>query len=233
MRVLLKLSGESLCAEGGSGWSVPALERVADELLSTARAGVQLAVVLGGGNVFRGAQLRGSPVGRDAADRMGMLATLMNGLALRDVLRARGGAAQVLTGLRAPEVAATLTRQRALAAHEEGRIVLCAGGTGHPYFTTDTAAALRALEVGAELLLKATKFDGVYSADPAQDPTATRYDTITFQECLERRLEVMDQAAFALCRDNGLAVVVFDMDVPGRIRAAATGERVGTRVVVG
>jgi uridylate kinase len=189
-------------------------------------------VVVGGGNLFRGAELRGTRVGRDAADRMGMLATIMNGLALREALRGAGQDAELLTGLRAPEVCATFTRERAVASLAKGAILVISGGTSHPYFTTDTAAALRALEIGADSLLKATKVDGVYSADPAKDPSARRYETVTYDECLRANLGVMDQAAFALCRDNGLEVVVFDMRPAGRIRAAALGEKVGTRVVL-
>jgi uridylate kinase len=230
--VLLKLSGESLTEPGGRGYSSAALGRVAGELAATAASGVELAVVVGGGNLFRGAELRGTAVGRDAADRMGMLATVMNALCLRDALRAAGTPAEVLTGLRVPEAAETFTRERALSVLSRGAVLLLAGGTGHPWFTTDTAAALRALEVGADLLLKATKHDGVFSADPARDPSARRYERVTYDECIERSLAVMDQAAFALCRDNALELVVFDMRVPGRIRAAALGEAVGTRVVV-
>lgn len=229
-RVLLKLSGESLAGAGERGFAAPSLDAVAEELVSAAAAGVELAVVVGGGNHFRGAELRGTSVGRDAADRAGMLATLMNGVVLRDAVRAKGRGCTLLTGLRAPEVADTFTRERAVLALARGDVLILAGGTGHPYFTTDTAAALRALEIGAVALLKATKVDGVYSADPAKDPAAVRYDVVTHEECLQRSLGVMDQAAFALCRDEGLEIVVFDMRPKGRIRAAAAGEPVGTRV---
>jgi uridylate kinase len=230
-RVLLKLSGESLCEPGGSGFSAPAVDAIAGELVACARAGVELAVVLGGGNLFRGVELRGTSVGRDGADRMGMLATVMNAVAMRDALRARGAEVEVLTGLAVPEVCDVFTRERAHAALAAGRILLCAGGTGHPYFTTDTAAALRAVEIGAAALLKATKVDGVYSADPEKDPAATRFDEVTFRECLERRLAVMDQTAFALCSENSLPIVVFAMRRKGAIRDAALGRRTGTRVI--
>jgi uridylate kinase len=229
-RVLLKLSGESLAGAGERGFAAPSIAAVAAELAATAAAGVEVAVVVGGGNLFRGAELRGTQVGRDAADRMGMLATIMNGLALREALRGAGCGAALLTGLRAPEVCETFTRERAVAALARGEVLVIAGGTSHPFFTTDTAAALRALEIGADALLKATKVDGVYSADPAKDPSAVRYETVSHDECLRRNLGVMDQAAFALCRDNGLGIVVFDMRPAGRIRAAALGEKVGTRV---
>ena len=229
-RVLLKLSGESLCEPGGFGYSLPVMEKIADEVLACAKAKVQVALVLGGGNVFRGAQLRGSPVGRDGADRMGMLATVMNALALRDVLRSRGAKTAILSGLPVPEIAETFTRERAVAALEAGCIALLAGGTGHPYFTTDTAAALRAVEIGAGALLKATKVDGIYSADPKKDPAAKRYDTVTYRECLDRELEVMDRTAFALAWENGLPIVVFDMARRNAIRDAALGKPVGTRV---
>jgi uridylate kinase len=229
-RVLLKLSGEALCAPGGRGFDVGVATPLAAEIAATAAAGVQLAVVVGAGNLFRGAELQGSTVPRDSADRMGMLATLMNGVFLRDVLIGGGTPAVTLTGIRSPETADTFSRRRAVAALEAGQVVICAGGTGHPYFTTDTAAALRALEIGADRLLKATKVDGVYSADPEKDPDATRYDAITFDACLHQNLRVLDQAAFALCRDNGLEIVVFDMREPGAIARAALGEAIGTRV---
>jgi len=230
-RVLLKLSGESLAAAGERGFGASSIEAVARELAGAAKSGVELAVVVGGGNHFRGAELRGTVVGRDAADRAGMLATLMNGLVLRDAVRGAGAGCTLLTGLRAPETAETFTRERAVEALSRGDVLVLAGGTGHPYFTTDTAAALRALEIGAHALLKATKVDGVYTADPAKDPSARRYDVVTHDECLRLGLGVMDQAAFALCRDGGLEIVVFDMRPKGRIRAAALGRDVGTRVV--
>jgi uridylate kinase len=230
-RVLVKLSGESLSGVDGAGYSVPAMDAVAAELVAAADADVELAVVLGGGNVFRGVELRKSDVGRDGADRMGMLATVMNALALRDVLRSRGAKVEVLTGLAVPEVAHLFTRERAVAALEAGAVLVLSGGTGHPYFTTDTAAALRAVEIGAQALLKATKVDGIYSADPRKDPKATRFDEITYRECLDRRLEVMDQTAFALAWENRLPIVVFDMTRKNAIRDAATGKRIGTRVV--
>lgn len=236
-RVLLKLSGESLAGAGEKGYSAASVNAIAGEIIAAVRAGAEVAVVVGGGNVFRGAELRGTSVGRDSADRMGMLATLMNGLALREALRAQGQDAEILTGLRAPEVAATFTRERAVAALARGAVLVLAGGTGHPYFTTDTAAALRALEIGAVAILKATKVDGVYTADPAKDPSAKRYDVVTFDECISKNLGVMDQAAFALCREGGVEVVVFDMRKPGAIALAATGRDngsggAGTRVVV-
>lgn len=231
-RVLLKLSGESLAGAGEKGYSAASVNAIAGEIIAAVRAGAEVAVVVGGGNVFRGAELRGTSVGRDSADRMGMLATLMNGLALREALRAQGQDAEILTGLRAPEVAATFTRERAVAALARGAVLVLAGGTGHPYFTTDTAAALRALEIGAVAILKATKVDGVYTADPAKDPSAKRYDVVTFDECISKNLGVMDQAAFALCREGGVEVVVFDMRKPGAIALAASGGGAGTRVVV-
>jgi len=229
-RVLLKLSGEALCAPGGRGFDVSVAAPLVAEIAATAATGVELAVVVGAGNLFRGAELTGSPVPRDSADRMGMLATLMNGVFLRDLLVGGGTPAELLTGLRSPETADTFSRRRAVAALEAGKVVVCAGGTGHPYFTTDTASALRALEIGADRMLKATKVDGVYSADPATDSSATRFDEISFAECLQRNLRVLDQAAFALCRDNGLELIVFDMRDPGAIARAAHGETIGTRV---
>ena len=229
-RVLLKLSGEAFAEEGGRGYSAAGIEALAAEL-SVASAAAQVAVVVGGGNLFRGAELSGTAVGRDAADRMGMLATLMNGLALRDALRHADCPAELLTGLRAPEVAETFTAARGRAVLDAEKVLVLAGGTGHPFFTTDTAAALRALELGADALLKATKVDGVYDSDPARNPQAKRYETVTFDECLRLSLAVLDQTAFALCRDHGLDVVVFDMRAPGSLRDAAAGEPIGTRVV--
>ncbi len=229
-RVLLKLSGEALCSPGGHGYEVAAAAPLLAEIAGAVASGVQLAVVVGAGNIFRGAELARSSVLRDSADRMGMLATLMNGLFLRDLLLGAGTDAVVLSGLRSPETASTFSRQRAVAALEAGQVVICAGGTGHPYFTTDTAAALRALEINADRLLKATKVDGVYSADPAADSNAVRYDEITFETCLRRNLRVLDQAAFALCRDNDLDVVVFDMRESGAIARAARGDAIGTLV---
>ena len=230
-RVLLKLSGESLCDPGGAGYSVAAMDAIAGELVACSRTGVELAIVLGGGNVFRGAELRESDVGRDGADRMGMLATLMNAIALRDVLRSKGARVTVLTGLASPDVADAFTRERAVAALTRGEIAILAGGTGHPYFTTDTAAALRAVEIGADALLKATKVDGIYSADPRKDPKAKRFASITYRECLDRGLEVMDRTAFALAWENRLPIVVFDMARKNAIGDAAAGKRIGTRVV--
>ncbi len=234
-RVLLKLSGEALCAPGGRGFDVAVATPLVSEIVATVAAGVEVAVVVGAGNLFRGAELAGSTVPRASADRMGMLATLMNGVFLRDLLVGSGTPAELLTGIRSPETADTFTRRRAVAALEAGNVVICAGGTGHPFFTTDTAAALRALEIGADRMLKATKVDGVYSADPNTDPSATRYDEITFDECLRQNLRILDQAAFALCRDNDLEIVVFDMRAPGAIARAAQGQinvgaTVGTRV---
>jgi len=227
--VLLKLSGE-VFGGGKVGVDPDVVRGIARQIAAAVREGVQVAVVVGGGNVFRGAQLRDSSVGRDGADRMGMLATVMNALALRDVLRSRGAAVEILTGLAVPDVADAFTRERAVAALEAGKILVLAGGTGHPYFTTDTAAALRAVEIGADALLKATKVDGIYTADPAKDKKATRFRTVTYRECLDRRLEVMDQTAFALAWENGLAIVVFDMRRKGAVRDAAAGKAVGTRV---
>ena len=231
-RVLLKLSGESLASQGERGYDAASILEIAGEIVAAAVNDVEVAVVVGGGNIFRGKELRGTSVSRDSADRMGMLATLMNGLALREAIRSLSRDAEILTGLASPDIADTFTRERAQAVFARGAILILAGGTGHPYFTTDTAAALRALEIGASAILKATKVDGVYDADPAKVPTAKRYDVVTFDECIAKSLGVMDQAAFALCRDGGIEVVVFDMRRPGAIAAAAAGRSTGTRVVV-
>ena len=229
-RVLLKLSGESLCDPGGSGYSVAAMDRVARELLACAATGVELAIVLGGGNVFRGAELRTSDVGRDGADRMGMLATLMNALALQDALRRAGVESRVQSALRIDQVAEPYIRGRALRHLEEHRVVIFAAGTGNPFFTTDTAAALRGREMGVDVVLKATKVDGVYTADPMKDPTAKRYSTLTFDEAIVKNLKVMDATALALCRDQNMLLKVFSIFVPGALKRVVTGEDEGTLV---
>jgi uridylate kinase len=226
-RVLLKISGQAL---GDSGIDADALESLTREIADAAETGAGIGVVLGAGNLLRARDLDLPRVRRDVQDRMGMLATIVNALALADSLTDAGRPAEVFTANPMPAIAEPFRMERAITLLDRGRVVLLAGGTGHPYFTTDTAAALRALEIGADALLKATKVDGVYSADPEKDPDAVRYDTLTYDEVLRKGLGVMDLTAITLCRENGLPVHVFDMGVPGNMRRVILGEEVGTRV---
>ncbi len=230
-RLLLKLSGGRLAGSGGFGIDGAVISRVAAELRQVHELGCQLCIVIGGGNVIRGIDAAAQGVDRAAADYMGMMASVINGLALQSALEKEGLATRVLSALEIRSVAELYIRRRALRHLEKGRIVVFAGGTGNPYFSTDTAAALRAAEVQAEVILMAKQgVDGVYSADPKLDPTATRYEKLSFEEAIRKNLRVMDQTAIALCRENGTPVVVFDMGVPGNIRRVAAGETVGTRV---
>ena len=217
---------------GASGYGIDpeVLERLADELLAVRRLGADLAVVIGGGNIFRGMQGAASGMDRASADYMGMLATIMNAIALQDALERKGGVVRVISALHVKEVAEPYIRRRALRHLEKGRIVIFAAGTGNPYFTTDTAASLRAMEINADAVFKGTKVDGVYSADPARDPNAKRYARLSFTEALARRLAVMDATALSLCRDNGMPIVVFDVTKPGEMVRAVAGEPVGTLV---
>lgn len=234
-RVLLKLSGEALASgeAGGFGIDPKILSELAGEIGSLLAAGGQLAVVLGGGNLFRGAALSAAGMDRITGDHMGMLATIMNGLAFRDLLRRRGIGAELYSALPVPGVAEKFDRDAAVAALEAGRVAILVGGTGNPLFTTDTAACLRAIEVGAQAVLKATKVDGVYTADPFIDPDAQRFDTLTYDETLSRQLGVMDLTAICLCRDHDMPVVVFDMNTKGALTAIINGDKVGTRIVAG
>jgi uridylate kinase len=226
-RVLLKLSGETLAGNGGTGILVPSLQTVAEEIAATRADGAQLAVVIGAGNLWRGA---GKEIDRVTADYMGMLATVMNSLALREVLKSRGIPAVVMSAFEVSKLAELYVRDRAVEYLEAGQVVILAGGTGNPYFTTDTTAALRAAEIGAEVVLKATQVDGVYSDDPKKNPKAVRYDQISFDDAIAQRLRIMDMSAFTLCRDNGIAVVVFDFYRKGNLARVLAGEAVGTRV---
>lgn len=229
-RVLLKLSGESLGGETGRGLDAPSLAAVAAEVAAAAKAGLQVAVVNGGGNIFRGLQGVGSGFDRVEGDRMGMLATVINSLALKMFIRKESVEAEVFTATPMEPHARYYGRDAAVALLERGGVALIAGGTGNPFFTTDSGAALRALELGADALLKGTRVDGVYTADPEKDPTAVRYTELTFDEALSRHLRVMDQTAFALCSDGDLPVVVFDMETPGNLTRLLTGAPVGTVV---
>lgn len=231
-RVLLKLSGEALMGDDAFGINRATIEGMVNDIAEVVRSGVQLAVVIGGGNIFRGVAGGAAGMDRATADYMGMLATMMNALALQDGLRQAGVEARVQSALRMDQVVEPYIRPRAIRQLEEGRVVVFAAGTGNPFFTTDTAAALRGAEVGAEIVLKATKVDGVYSADPKKDPTATRYATISFDEAIARHLQVMDATAFALCRDQKLPIKVFSIVKPGALLRVVRGEDEGTLVHV-
>jgi uridylate kinase len=229
-RVLLKLSGEALMGPEGQAISPDVLATVAQELVDTHALGVELALVLGGGNIFRGVSRSARGMDRSSADYVGMLATVMNAVSLQDALESRGLVTRVQSAINMPQLAEPFIRRRAVRHLEKGRVVIFAAGTGLPYFTTDTAAAHRAMEIHADVLLKATKVDGVYDKDPVKFKDAKRYDRVSYMECLQKDLNVMDMTAFALCRDNKLPIVVFDMTRPGNIQRVVQGEPVGTIV---
>jgi len=229
-RIMLKLSGEALMGEADYGIDPKVIGRLADEIIEVQRAGVQIGVVIGGGNIFRGAGLAAAGMDRVTGDHMGMLATVMNALAMQDAIEKRGGFARVMSAIQIHDVAEDFIRRRAIRHIEKGRIVLFAAGIGNPFFTTDSAAALRAVEVGADLLLKATKVDGIYTADPTKHSDAKRYDQLTYDEVIERKLAVMDTAAIALCRDDRMPMRIYDMTVPGNLMRIVNGEPIGTLV---
>ena len=229
-RVLLKISGEALVGEQSFGIDVKVAHSVAEEIKQVHNLGVELAVVVGGGNIFRGLSKSAGSMDRSAADYIGMLATVMNAVVLQDALERTGIQTRVLSAIDIPEMAEPFIRRRAIRHLEKGRIVIFAAGTGNPFFSTDSAAALRALEIKADVILKATKVDGVYSADPMKDATATRFDCITFQEVLEKQLKVMDASAISLCMDNNLPIVVFNMRKAGNIARVVTNDGIGTLV---
>ncbi len=231
-RILLKLSGEALMGDDAYGINRATIVRIVQEIKAVTSLGVQVAVVIGGGNIFRG--VAGGSVGMDraTADYMGMLATVMNSLALGDTMRLEGMTARVMSAIAIDQVCESYVRPKALQYLEEGKVVIFAAGTGNPFFTTDTAAALRGAEIGAQIVLKATKVDGVYTADPKKDPKATRYATISFDEAIVRNLAVMDATAFALCRDQKLPVKVFSIFVPGALERVVQGGDEGTLVHV-
>ncbi len=232
-RVLLKLSGEVLMGDTAFGINAETINRLAIELIEVQQTGVELAIVIGGGNIFRGMSGMASGMDRTSADYMGMLATMMNAIALQDAIERNGATVRVISALYIKEVAEPYIRRRAVRHLEKGRILIFGAGTGNPYFTTDTAASLRAMEIQADAVLKGTKVDGVYTADPNKDPTATKYDTLTFTEALTKRLGVMDATAMSLCRDNQMPIVVFDVTTPGQMLRAVSGEAVGTLVQEG
>jgi uridylate kinase len=229
-RVLLKASGEALMGAQKYGVDVVVARAVAEEIKAVVELGVEVAVVVGGGNIFRGVSESAGDMDRAAADYIGMLATVMNAVVLQDALEKTGVHTRVLSSINIPQIAEPFIRRRAVRHLEKKRVVIFAGGTGNPYFTTDSAAALRALEIRADAILKATKVEGVYTADPVKDPAATRYECVTYREVLEKRLKVMDASAISLCMDNNLPIIVFNMRTPGNIMRVVRGEAVGTRV---
>ena len=231
-RILLKLSGEALMGDDAYGINHATIVRMVREVQEVTTLGVEVAVVIGGGNIFRG--VAGGSVGMDraTADYMGMLATVMNALALADTMRLEGLTARVMSAIAIEQVVESYVRPKALQYLEEGKVVIFAGGTGNPFFTTDTAAALRGAEIGAQIMLKATKVDGVYTADPKKDPAATRYTSLTFDEAIARNLQVLDATAFALCRDQNLPIKVFSIFKPGALKRVVLGEDEGTLVHV-
>ncbi len=231
-RVLLKLSGEALMGDDAYGINRATIERMVADVSDIARLGVEVAIVIGGGNIFRGVAPGAQGMDRATADYMGMLATVMNSLALADAMRQSGLTARVMSAIAIEQVVEPYVRPKALQYLEEGKIVIFAAGTGNPFFTTDTAAALRGAEIGAEVVLKATKVDGIYSSDPKKDPSATRYTSISFDEAISKRLQVMDATAFALCRDQKLPIRVFSIVKPGALQNVVLGQDEGTLVHV-
>ena len=229
-RVLLKLSGESLGGPSGKGINENVLAAYAREIASAVKEGLQVAIVIGGGNIFRGLSGAGKGFDRVQGDKMGMLATVINSLGLSMAIRSEGVEAEVFTATPMMPVARYYMRDDAVAVMERGGVALIAGGTGNPFFTTDSGAALRALEIGADALLKGTRVDGVYTADPEKDPSAVRYEELTFDKALEDHLKVMDQTAFALCREGNMPIIVFDMNAGGNLARLLHGEKVGTLV---
>ncbi len=229
-RILLKLSGESLGGKAGKGLDEAVLGSYAKQVAEAVRRGVQVGIVVGGGNIFRGLQGAGRGFDRAKGDQMGMLATVINSLALQSALEGEGVECKVLTSIRMEPVGELYSAAAARAYLEEGKVVIIGGGTGNPYFTTDTAAALRALEIGADVLMKGTRVDGVYTADPEKDPGAVKYDELTFGEVYEKGLRVMDLTAVTMCRENGMPVVVFDMDTEGNLMRVLEGKKTGTKI---
>jgi uridylate kinase len=229
-RILLKLSGEALMGRQQYGIDPPVIQRIAGEVGAAVDMGVQVGLVIGGGNIFRGAGLAQGGMDRVTADQMGMLATVINALAMQDALERRGMLARVMSAIQIHEVCEDYIRRRAVHHLEKGFVVIFAAGTGNPFFTTDTAASLRAIEIGAEVLMKATKVNGVYSADPVEDPNAVRYEHLTFDQVLSDKLEVLDATSVVMCRDNNLPLIVYDLNEPDGLARMLRGESLGTRV---
>ena len=229
-RILLKLSGEALMGSQGHGIDLTVIDKIASEIKEIYEHGLQIAIVIGGGNIFRGLSAAAKGMERASADYMGMLATVLNALALQNILENKGVATRVQSAIEMRELAETYIRRRAVRHLEKNRVVIFAAGTGNPYFTTDTAAALRAMEIGADVIMKATKVDGVYSADPVKDPNAVKFDRLSYLDVLQKNLKVMDATAISLCMDNSLPIIVFNLNVPGNIKKIVAGETVGTLV---
>ncbi len=231
-RILLKLSGEALAGDKGSGIDTPRLMQYSEEIKKVVEAGVQVAIVIGGGNIFRGAQGEASGIDRVQGDYMGMLATVINGMAIQSALEKMGLFTRLMSGIKMEQVCEPFIRRRAVRHLEKGRVVIFGAGIGNPYFTTDSTASLRAIEIEADVVLKGTRVDGVYTADPEKDATATRYSTISFEDVYSMGLNVMDMTAFTLCKENGLPIIVFDMNKPGNLYKLASGEEVGTLITM-
>ena len=229
-RILLKLSGESLMGEKGFGIAPEMLQHYAEQIKELIAMGVQVAVVIGGGNIFRGLQAADSGIERVQGDYMGMLATVINGMALQSALELQGVFTRLISAIEMKQIAEPYIRRRAIRHLEKGRVVIFSSGTGSPYFTTDSAAALRANEINADVILKGTRVDGIYSADPEKDPTAVKFDTLTFAKVITLGLNVMDMTAFTLCQENNLPIIVFDINSPDNLRRIVKGERIGTLV---
>ena len=231
-RILLKLSGEALMAGRPYGIDHSRLNEYVDEIIETSKSGVEIAIVIGGGNIFRGLSGVGEGYDRVKGDYMGMLATVINGLALQSAFESRGAASRLFTAFRMEPVGEFYSRQRVMEALQNREIVIFSGGTGNPYFTTDTASTLRAVEINADVMLKGTRVDGVYTADPEKDTDAEKYDELTFEEAMQKNLRILDQTAFAMCRENELPLIVFNMNVRGNLKKLISGEKIGTLVKI-
>jgi uridylate kinase len=229
-RILLKLSGESLMGAQGHGIDSVRLDQYATQIADIVRQGVQVGIVIGGGNIFRGLSGAAKGFDRVKGDQMGMLATVINSLALSSALEGKGVRARVLTAVRMEPIGEFYSKQKAVDSLERGEVAIFSAGTGNPYFTTDTGSSLRGIEIEADVMLKGTRVDGIYTADPEKDPTATRFDEITFDEVYRRGLKVMDLTATAMCKENNLPIIVFDMDTPGNLAKVVSGEKIGTLV---
>ncbi|MFL5728648.1 MAG: UMP kinase [Cytophagaceae bacterium] len=231
-RILLKLSGEALLGNKSYGLDPEILTQYAKEIKQVAEKGVQIAIVIGGGNIYRGMEASTTGIDRVQGDYMGMLATVINGMALQSALEKNGMFTRLLSGIKIEQVCEPFIRRRAIRHLEKGRIVIFGAGTGNPYFTTDSAASLRAIEIEADAVLKGTRVDGIYTSDPEKDPTATRYSNISFKEVYQKGLQIMDMTAFTLCKENGLPIIVFDMNKKGNLVKIVEGEDIGTLVTV-
>lgn len=227
-RVLLKLSGESLMGNQGFGISADVLEFFANEVKTVHDAGVQLGIVIGGGNIYRGLSASSQGIHRATGDQMGMLATMINSLALQNAIEKKGIFTRLMSALKMEEIAEPYIRRRAIRHLEKGRVVIFGGGTGHPYFSTDTAASLRAVEIGADVIVKGTRVDGVYDSDPEKNPEALKFDSISYIDILKKNLRIMDLTAVSLCQENNLPMMVFNMDIPGNLLKLVKGEQIGT-----